>query len=80
VDYDITFYPTSSLTKQNDLNRLHNVRTPRFNLTTCMAKRGDDEPFIYRIADPGRFLIEPANGEREHVLPRNLEAVALIGD
>jgi hypothetical protein len=39
VDHDITFYPTSSLTKQNDPNRLHNVRTPRFNLDNLYGRK-----------------------------------------
>jgi hypothetical protein len=80
VDHDITFDPTSSLTKQNDPNRLHNFRTPRFDLDNLYGEGPDDEPFMYERADPGRFLIGKGKGENEHDLPRNSEGVALIGD
>jgi len=80
VDHDITFDPTSSLTKQNDPNRLHNFRTPRFDLDNIYGEGPDDEPFMYEAKDAGRFLIGAGKGQGEHDLPRNVEGVAIIGD
>jgi hypothetical protein len=80
VDHDITFDPTSSMTKQNDPNRLHNFRTPRFDLDNLYGEGPDDEPFMYERGDPGRLLIGAGKGEGELDLPRNSEGVALIGD
>lgn len=80
VDHDITFDPTSSLTKQNDPNRLHNFRTPRFDLDNLYGEGPDDEPFMYDQSSPGKFLIGQGKGEGEDDLPRNTQGVALIGD
>jgi hypothetical protein len=80
VDHDITFDPASSLTKQNDPNRLHNFRTPRFDLDNLYGEGPDDEPFLYQRAKPWKFLIGRGEGEGELDLPRNAEEIALIGD
>jgi hypothetical protein len=80
IDHDITFDPTSSLTKRNDPNRLHNFRTPRFDLDSLYGEGPDDEPFMYDQSRPGRFLLGAGKGSGEADLPRNEQDVALIGD
>lgn len=80
VDHDITFDPTTSLTKLNDPNRLHNFRTPRFDLDNLYGEGPDDEPFMYDRTKPGHFLIGAGKGEGEDDLPRNVQGRALLGD
>ena len=80
IDHDVTFDPASSLTKQNDPERLVNFRTPRFDLDNLYGEGPDDEPFLYDRDRPGRFLIGPGPDAREDDLPRNAQGVALIGD
>lgn len=81
VDHDITFDPASSLTKQNDPNRLHNFRTPRFDLDNLYGEGPDDEPFLYDRSNPHKFLIGKGEGPGNELdLPRNLQETALIGD
>jgi hypothetical protein len=82
VDHDITFDPASSLAKRNDPDRLHNFRTPRFDLDNLYGEGPDDEPFMYdqRRDRRGEFLIGSAGGSREEDLPRNSQGTALIGD
>jgi hypothetical protein len=80
IDHDITFDPTSSLTKRNDPDRLLNFRTPRFDLDNLYGEGPDDEPFMYDKDRPGRFLIGPGPAPDEDDLPRNLQGTALIGD
>ena len=59
IDHDITFDPVSSLQRQNDPERLHNFRTPRFDLDNLYGSGPDDEPFLYdrREGHEGEFLI-----------------------
>ena len=90
VDHDITFDTTSSMEKQNDPDRLHNFRTPRFDLDNIYGRGPADQPYLYQ--DPeinpgqndsnklliGRQTTEPPTGEED--LPRNSEGIALIGD
>lgn len=97
VDHDITFDPLSELQRQNDVNQLHNFRTPRFDLDSLYGLGPDSTPFLYdRTAPFGRFLIgrgKATEGNNlpdaeggasadtdEHDLPRNAQALALIGD
>ena len=80
VDHDLTFDPASSLTKHNDPNRLHNFRTPRFDLDNLYGEGPDDEPFLYDRDHPGKFLIGTGKSGNELDLPRNSQETALIGD
>lgn len=82
VDHDITFDPASSLSKQNDPDRLHNFRTPRFDLDSLYGEGPDDEPFMYdqRPGRRGEFLVGEGSSPPEHDLPRNGQGTALIGD
>lgn len=97
VDHDITFDPLSELQRQNDVNQLHNFRTPRFDLDSLYGLGPESTPFLYdRTAPFGQFLIGRGKAtERdnlpdaqggasadtdEHDLPRNAQALALIGD
>lgn len=87
IDHDITFDPTSSLERHNDPERLHNFRTPRFDLDSIYGRGPDDQPYLYE--DPGvdpnndgsRLLVGSGPDETDEPdLPRNQEGVALIGD
>ena len=59
VDHDITFDPVSSLERQNDPDRLHNFRTPKFDLDNVYGRGPADDPFMYDRHPKrfGRFLI-----------------------
>jgi hypothetical protein len=80
MDHDVTFDPISSLQRQNDLDALHDFRTPRYDLDSLYGSGPADEPFQYEPGTEGmRFLIE-MNANRVEDLPRNSREVALIGD
>ncbi len=79
VDHDITFDPTSTLERANDPERIHNFRTPRFDLDNMYGRGPAAQPYLYESkTDPRtkKFLIgtNAENGAREHDLPRNLDA------
>ncbi|GGB79194.1 peroxidase family protein [Deinococcus soli (ex Cha et al. 2016)] len=59
VDHDITFDPTSSLTKLNDPEQLVNFRTPRFDLDNLYGRGPDDSPYLYdrRPDHEGQFVL-----------------------
>ncbi|WP_179271269.1 peroxidase family protein [Rubricoccus marinus] len=96
VDHDITFDPASSLTKQNDPDRLINFRSPAFDLDNLYGGGPDDEPFLYDRNSRDHFLIGKGRRQRtsddgaidlvalpktsEDDLPRNEQGRALIGD
>lgn len=80
IDHDITFDPASSLQRQNDVDALHDFRSPRFDLDSVYGSGPADEPFQYVRGTRGlRLLVEPNRGGVED-LPRNSEDVALLGD
>lgn len=82
VDHDVTFDPTSSLERQNDLEAIENFRTPSLGLDNVYGSGPAATPFLYDQSDPGKFLIEKLSadeGARDD-LPRNAQNVALIGD
>jgi len=54
IDHDLTFDPTSSLQKQNDVNALVDFRTPRFDLDSVYGHGPDDQPYMYDIS--GRYF------------------------
>ncbi|UTP39780.1 heme peroxidase family protein [Phenylobacterium sp. LH3H17] len=80
VDHDVTFDPTSSLTKLNDPDRLQNFRTPKFDLDNLYGEGPDDEPFLYDKTRTGAFLMGPGKSPGEVDLLRNPQGVAIIGD
>ncbi len=77
IDHDITFDPVSSLQKQNDPERLHNFRTPRFDLDNLYGSGPDDEPFLYdrREGHEGEFLL----GQGRVVDPQGQDAKVDLG-
>ncbi|HEX8401977.1 MAG TPA: heme peroxidase family protein [Allosphingosinicella sp.] len=82
VDHDITFDPASSLSKQNDPDRLINFRTSRYDLDSLYGEGPDDEPFMYdqHPNRRGEFLIGKGRSPQEDDLPRNEQDTALTGD
>lgn len=81
VDHDITFDPNSLLEKKNDVDALHDFRTPRFDLDSLYGSGPLDEPFQYDQREGNRgMLLVGSNAEGEPDLPRNAQEVALIGD
>jgi len=78
IDHDITFDTASSLDRQNDPDALTNFRSPRFDLDSVYGRGPVDDPFLYDIAQPGKFFI--AHHDDEDDLPRAQEDIALVGD
>jgi hypothetical protein len=80
VDHDITFDPTSSLERRNDPDRIHNFRTPRFDLDNLYGRGPDAQPYLYSSRERGKFLIGDNAENRapspnaEPDLPRNRDA------
>src|SRR5207249_4111896 len=69
VDHDLSFDPTSKLSRDNDPDALVDFRTPRFDLDSIYGRGPDDQPFLYE-PDSLRFLIGH-NAANEDDLPRN---------
>lgn len=81
IDHDITFDPNSLLEKKNDVDALHDFRTPRFDLDSLYGSGPLDEPFQYDQTPENRgLLLVGANENGEPDLPRNSQGIALIGD
>jgi hypothetical protein len=88
IDHDITFDPTSVISKQNDPDALVDFRTPRLDLDSLYGSGPADQPYLYEWNSPtnrGVKLIVGHNptdtGEFERDdLPRNQQGRALIGD
>lgn len=88
IDHDITFDPTSSLSRQNDPDGLNNFRSPRLDLDSIYGRGPDDQPYLYQQARPDGavgFLLTGtgANGvepDLARVRQSDTKAVALIGD
>jgi hypothetical protein len=87
VDHDLTFDPTSqlraSLTK-DQLRRLVEFRTPRFDLDNVYGRGPDDQPYLYAPDGIHMLLGEPMSGnpfDPDAVqIPRGPNGRALIGD
>jgi hypothetical protein len=83
IDHDITFDPTSSLTKHTDPDALTDFRTPAFDLDNVYGRGPDDQPYMY---DGHKFLLGDKIGgggdPNAHDLARNNANPrrALIGD
>ncbi len=81
LDHDITFDPTSSLERQNDLEALVNFRTPALELDNVYGAGPAGSAFFYDQTKPHKLLLGPASNDPAEVdLPRNAQKVALIGD
>jgi Animal haem peroxidase len=87
ADHDITFDPTSRLRESLDreqIGKLADFRTPRFDLDNLYGRGPDDQPYMY-AADGIRMLLgEPLSGNPDdpHAVqvPRGPSGRALIGD
>jgi hypothetical protein len=84
IDHDITFDPVSTLQAENDPDALEDFRTPRLDLDSLYGRGLADQPYLYDQDQPGKFLLgadrrAAGNAPRPDV-PRNSQAVALIGD
>ena len=88
IDHDITFDPTSSLSRQSDPDGLSNFRSPRLDLDSIYGRGPDDQPYLYQQARPDGavgFLLTGtgANGvepDLARIRQSDTKAVALIGD
>jgi hypothetical protein len=72
IDHDITFDPTSLKEKQVDPLSLTNFRTPALDLDSVYGSGPADQPFMYQLDDPDRFLIGDTVG-----LPTNFNGIDL---
>lgn len=80
VDHDITFDPTSSLMRANDPHGIINHRTPGLDLDCLYGSGPNRSPYLYQKNDPNKFIVDTCDDISLPDLPRNREAVALIGD
>jgi hypothetical protein len=87
VDHDLSFDPTSRLRESLDreqIGKLADFRTPRFDLDNLYGRGPDDQPYLY-AADGVRMLLgAPLSGNPDDPfavdLPRGPNGRALIGD
>jgi Animal haem peroxidase len=87
ADHDLTFDPTSSLRESLDreqLGKLVDFRTPRFDLDNLYGRGPDDQPYMYDPDGIHMLLGERLSGNPDdpHAadLPRGPSGRALIGD
>ncbi|HEY0140268.1 MAG TPA: heme peroxidase family protein [Thermoanaerobaculia bacterium] len=78
IDHDITFDPTSSLERQVDPEAVANFRTPTLELDNVYGSGPGASPHLYDRRNRNKLLI--GDGTTTHDVPRNAQAVALIGD
>lgn len=57
IDHDITFDPSSLKEKRVDPLALTNFRTPALDLDSVYGAGPADQPYLYDIKDPEKFLI-----------------------
>jgi hypothetical protein len=87
VDHDITFDPTSRLREYLDreqIGKLADFRTPRFDLDSIYGRGPDDQPYLY-APDGIRMLLGERMSGNPHdphacQVPRGPNGRALIGD
>jgi hypothetical protein len=83
IDHDITFDPTSSLERPNDLAAIENFRTPALDLDSVYGGGPVADPHLYDISEGGiKFLIESLSmvpGSPSDI-PRNSQNTALTSD
>jgi heme peroxidase len=75
IAHDITA-DRSPLVQEADPESVRNYRTPRANLECVYGGGPVGSPYLYERDDPARLLI----GDGGHDLPRNSQAIALVGD
>ena len=83
LDHDITFDPTTFLTRQSDPAAVRNFRSPNLDLDSVFGEGPDASRHQFNLSTddqhqiPYRMLLDAG---REYDLPRNSQWCALIGD
>jgi hypothetical protein len=91
IDHDMTFDPTSSLSRQQDPESIRNFRIPALDLDNLYGGGPIASPYLYdQTVDRGQttMLVEPIpgssavsfNGMPRFDVPRNSQLIALVGD
>jgi hypothetical protein len=88
IDHDLTFDPTSSLREflgPEQISKLADFRTPRFDLDNLYGRGPDDQPYMYhpdgiRMLLPSDHLSGNPDDPDAVDLPRGPNGRALIGD
>jgi hypothetical protein len=82
VDHDISFDPTSSLTRQSDPEMIKNFRDPTLGLDNLYGSGPGASPHLYDQQNGGgiKFLIEESGTPGKFDVPRNSQKIAIIGD
>ena len=87
IDHDITFDPTSRLREslnREQIGKLADFRTPRFDLDSLYGRGPDDQPYLYDRDGIRMLLGEPMSGNPHDPdacqVPRGPNRRALIGD
>jgi len=87
TDHDLTFDPASRLRealRPEELEKLVDFRTPRFDLDNLYGRGPDDQPYLYEADGIHMQLGEPMSGNpydpEAHQIPRGPNGRALIGD
>jgi Animal haem peroxidase len=87
VDHDLTFDPTSRLREfldRDQIGKLADFRTPRFDLDNLYGRGPDDQPYMYHRDGIRMLLGEPLSGNPDDPqaaeVPRGPSGRALIGD
>jgi hypothetical protein len=78
VAHDIT-HDRTPLQEREDLQKVHNFRSPRLDLECIYGAGPVGQPYLYDIEDPDKLLIGHRGAPFED-LPRNEQCIALIGD
>jgi hypothetical protein len=90
IDHDMTFDPTSSLSRQQDPESIRNFRIPALDLDNVYGSGPGASPHLYDQVDGGgiKLLIEEIpgsaaksiDGNARFDVPRNRQNTALLGD
>ncbi|GAA4358656.1 peroxidase family protein [Microbacterium rhizosphaerae] len=81
IDHDITFDPTSSLSRAVDPEQISNFRTPSLGLDNIYGSGPNISPHLYDQHSGGiAMLLEETGTPGKNDVPRNSQGVALIGD
>jgi len=78
IDHDLTLDTTSSLDRLTDPERIHNFRTPRFDLDCVYGRGPKDQPYLYEGGGT-KMVLGKGAVVNEVDLPR-FGGTALIGD
>lgn len=80
IAHDITFDSISSLQRANDVDRLRNFRTPRFDLDSMYGRGPKDQPYLYTKTIPGQLNLHFNSVGNYSDLWRSEDGTAIIGD